>query len=133
MTNRPTRNVPNPRSRASERRRENRIPLGLDFAVPVEVRMGTVVEKGLARNISEGGMLVQLDRVLPIGRRVEIHMVGRSGRVTLRGEIRHQVAWQHSGGPDRKMMYGVGVRFLDPKDDSLPLTSWVWSTDSTLH
>jgi hypothetical protein len=95
--------------------------------------MGAVVEKGLARNISEGGMLVQVDRMLPIGRRVEVTFSGKTGQMTLDAEIRHQVAWQHSGGPDRRTMYGIGVRFLEKKEESIPMDAWVWSTGHTLH
>lgn len=95
--------------------------------------MGTRLERGLARNISEGGMLVQLDQVLPIGRQIEISFTGRSKEITLVGEVRHQVAWQHSGGPDRTTMYGIGVRFVEAKQEELPLTAWVWNTGSTMH
>jgi hypothetical protein len=109
------------------------VPLGLDFAVPVTVRMGNVEEKGLARNISEGGMLVQVDRMLPIGRRIEVTFSGKSGVMTLDAEIRHQVAWQHSGGKDRQTMYGIGVRFLEKKKEELQETAWVWTTGTTLH
>lgn len=123
----------NERRSGLDRRRRTRIPLGLDFAVPVVVRMGTRVEQGLARNISEGGMLVELDQVLPIGRRIEISFVRGSKDVTLTGEVRHQVAWQHSGGPNRRTMYGIGVRFVEAKHEELPLTSWVWNTGTALH
>jgi c-di-GMP-binding flagellar brake protein YcgR len=127
---------PNERRAGADRRRANRVPLGLDFAVPVTVRMGDIEEKGLARNISEGGMLVQVDRMLPIGRKIEVTFRGKTGVLTLDAEIRHQVAWQHSGGRDRTTMYGIGVRFLEKKkeEESLPQTAWVWSTGpTTLH
>ncbi len=116
-----------------ERRTVPRVPLGLDFAVPVTIQMGEQQEKGLARNISEGGMLVQLDRMLPIGRRVEVTFSGKSGALTLEAEIRHQVAWQHSGGKDRRTMYGIGVRFLEKKEEELPTSAWVWTTGTTIH
>jgi hypothetical protein len=121
------------RRNGSERRLGNRVPLGLDFAVPVTVRIGSVVEKGLARNISEGGMLVQLDRMLPIGRCIEVTFSSKSGELTLEAEIRHQVAWQHSGGKDRRTMYGIGVRFLEKQEEELPMTGWVQGTGTTLH
>ena len=130
-----TENPSEERRSGSDRRQGRRVPLGLDFAVPVVVRHQDREEPGLARNISEGGMLVQLDRTLPIGSRIEVRFTGLSGAsVKLQGEVRHQVAWQHSGGPDRQIMYGIGVRFVDGPGEELPTTEWVQSgCNTTLH
>jgi hypothetical protein len=53
--------------------------------------------------------------------------------MTLDAEIRHQVAWQHSGGKDRRTMYGIGVRFIEKKNELVPTNAWVWTTGHTLH
>jgi c-di-GMP-binding flagellar brake protein YcgR len=134
-----TKKPPVERRSGRDRRQDSRIRLSLEVAVPVVVRTDEHIEAGLARNISEGGMLIQLKELPPIGSRVEVTISGVKGStdapdaVTLEGEIRHHVAWQYRAKGQVKLMRGVGVRFLElPKEqDAWP--DWVWSAGQTVH
>lgn len=107
--------------------------------MPVTVRTHSLVEQGLARNLSEGGMLIQLRELPPIGERLEITIHGVQGSadapesVTLEGEVRHHLAWQYQARGQRKTMRGVGVRFVDPDDREELWPSWVRLAGQTVH
>lgn len=106
----------------SERRSCRRIRLKLETAVPVMVRGDVGVQWGLARNVSEGGMLIELKTPPPIGSLVEIKLFGVQGSidapdaVELHAEVRHHVAWNFSG-PGVPVLTAVGVRFVEPRED----------------
>jgi hypothetical protein len=122
-----------------ERRQDSRIRLSLEVAVPVVVRTDELVEAGLARNISEGGMLIQLKELPSIGSRVEVTIGGIKGSTdapeaaTLEGEIRHHVAWQYRSKGQVKLMRGVGIRFLETPKQQDTWPEWVWSVGQTIH
>jgi c-di-GMP-binding flagellar brake protein YcgR len=107
-----------------ERRKDTRVPLSLDIALPVQVRGDNGFQRGLARNISEGGMLLEVGDAPPIGSMVEVTLAGPSGvaggpdAVVLHGEVRHHMAWQYSHHQGTKTMRGVGIRFLEAKNQS---------------
>jgi hypothetical protein len=103
------------RRTGEDRRESRRIPLSLDVAVPVVVRGPDGVQRGLARNISEGGMLVEMEELPALGQRLEVTFAGINGScsLTLFGEVRHHVGWQHSAQGSTQMMRGIGLRFID--------------------
>jgi hypothetical protein len=109
-----------------ERRSSRRLSLNLDVAVPVLVRGPDGLLHGVARNISEGGMLIELAELPGIGARLEITIMGVAGSadapdgVTLVGEVRHQLAWQHAVQGRARLLKGVGVRFLEPAEIEEP-------------
>ena len=108
-----------PAARAdSDRRCGNRMSLEVPLAVPVYVRSDLGAHRGVARNISEGGMLVELEETPPIGSQVEV-TIGGIGRLANEesfswlAEVRHQVAWSFIGAAGRRHLRGVGLRFLE--------------------
>ena len=78
--------------RKSDRRSSKRINLSLEVAVPVRVDSDHGPQRGLARNFSEGGMLLEVRDPPPIGTRVRVTIAGIRGsadapeEVTLEGE-----------------------------------------------
>jgi len=104
----------------SERRRSRRIRIRLETAVPVTVRGDNGLQWGLARNVSEGGMLVEVKEPPPIGSRLEIKLFGVKGSLDapdaalLRGEVRHHVSWNCADGP---RVAAIGVRFSEPHEE----------------
>lgn len=108
-----------PDRRSGRERRRSRIRLRLEIAVPVVLRGENGAQRGLARNISEGGMLVEVAEAPPIGSRVSVTLSGIDGAtdspdaVTLAGEVRHHVAWQYNQAEDTQVMRGVGIRFVE--------------------
>lgn len=90
--------------------------------MPVLVRGDVGLQWGLARNVSEGGMLIELKTPAPIGTRVEIKLFGVQGSidapdaVLLHAEVRHHVAWNFAG-PGVPSLTAIGVRFVEPRED----------------
>jgi hypothetical protein len=106
---------------ARERRRSRRLRLDLDTAVPIQVRSaGGLVQWGVARNISEGGMLIELQEPPPIGAYVAIKILGVSGSedapdaVVVHAEVRHALSWNFGSDDRRSGISAVGVRFVPP-------------------
>lgn len=105
------------RRSAADRRDSRRIRLTLETAVPVTIRSQSLVQWGTARNISEGGMLIELNDPPPIGAFVSVKIAGIEGSsdapedVILHGEVRHQVAWDCG---DSGSLTAIGVRFTAP-------------------
>ena len=103
---------------SSDRRGCPRTSFDLPLAVPVIVRSDLGVHRGIARNISEGGMLVELEEAPPIGSTLEVTIGGGYGRtgesekVILTAEVRHQVAWSFIGPAGQDRLRGVGLRFV---------------------
>lgn len=124
--------------RSSDRRRNARLSLSFEIAVPVRVDTDLGMQRGLARNISEGGMLIELEEAPPIASRVRVTIAGIKGsadapdEVVLEGEVRHHLAWQFTKPSGTKTLRGVGIRFVEPVEER-PLTDWVWSTGHTIH
>lgn len=122
----------------ADRRSGSRLSLSLEITVPVRVESELGVERGLARNISEGGMLIELESAPPIASRVKITIAGIHGSLdapdalTLDGEVRHHLAWQYTRPSGTKSLRGVGIRFVEPVEER-PLTDWVWQTGHTVH
>lgn len=96
----------------TNRRQDRRIPLSLDVAVPVLVRGFNGLQRGLARNVSERGMFLEVREPPPIGTEIEVTFAGPAltDALVLCGEVRHHVAWQVGG---HRGLKGVGIRFLD--------------------
>jgi hypothetical protein len=113
------------RRSVADRRDSKRIPLSLDVAVPVVVRGPDGIQRGLARNISEGGMLVEMEELPGLGQRLEVTFAGINGScsLTLYGEVRHHVGWQHSAQGSTQTMRGIGLRFIDgtAQSERLPM------------
>src|SRR4051794_32365782 len=96
-----------PAPSSSDRRRGGRLLLTMETAVPVLVRSGAELQWGIARNVSDGGMLVELQEPPPIGAPVEIQIFGIHGSTdapdpaVVYGEVRHQIAWNFFEGDGR--------------------------------
>lgn len=98
-----------------------RRPLGVrttfETSFPVLVRGDPGLQRGFARNISEGGMLVQLSELPPIGSPVEITFAGIDGSAdapepfTLHGEVRHHHVYQYAQEGFPSQLRAAGIRF----------------------
>jgi hypothetical protein len=60
-------------------------------------------------------MLIEMEELPAIGHRLEVTFAGISGScaVTLFGEVRHHLGWQHSSNGETQTMRGIGLRFID--------------------
>ena len=84
------------------------------------VRGGGMIQWGLARNWSAGGMLIEVGSSIGIGEAVEIKISGVKGSesapeaVTVKGEVRHQLAWRYGEDGSTQCVTAIGVRFTTP-------------------
>ena len=87
--------------------------------MPVILRSEVGVQWALARNVSEGGMLIELETAPPIGSRVEIKLFGVPGSLDapehawIGAEVRHHLAWNFEGQGRKPGLTAVAVRFVD--------------------
>ncbi len=115
---------------AQERRRAPRVRLDLPVAVPVHLRSDMGSHRGVARNVSEGGMLVEVEETPPIGSVVEVTILAGYGlrpveeSYTFIAEVRHQVAWSFIAKAGRARLKGIGLRFLS-SEPSAPRNQWL--------
>ncbi|MCA9678615.1 MAG: PilZ domain-containing protein [Kofleriaceae bacterium] len=129
--------------------RDQRIHIRFDKIFPVVVGSELYGEtRAVARNISEGGMLVQMGDPLPLGTYVSIHFQcprtdGAIDEIVARAEVKHHYCLNFSvpgtdpearPGPDAASARAIGVRFLDFDDDVPPERLLDgWTRESLLH
>ncbi len=109
-----------------DRRRKRRQRLELETAVPVLVRTQRGSQRGLVRNVSDDGMLVELPLAPGIGSLVEVCLSGIDGTemspapVSLWAEVRHQIHWNFREDDENRSLQAVGLRFVRSQEPSLP-------------
>jgi hypothetical protein len=95
----------------SERRRSSRF----DKAFTVHLSGDRGVARGIARNISSGGMFIETASPFPLGSRVVVTFSTAEGlaEIAAQAEVRYQCALEFGGAAGRiGQLRGVGVRFL---------------------
>ena len=123
--------IPPTKVSRSERRSERRINLDFETAVPVLVRTEEQMYWGLARNISEHGMLIQMQSPPPMGTQVDVTLTGIRGighdddAFELTGEVRHHLAWNYHAKGVKKAVTAVGVRFCRRMNPFNPERGWI--------
>ena len=100
---------------------EQRIAMRFDKAFQVTVfseLFGEMV--AIARNISEGGMGLEMHEPLPLRSVVTIRFQwpGQSGGVSVRAEVKHHYCFNYNVGDQAASTRGIGLRFLEFLEDS---------------
>jgi hypothetical protein len=100
-----------PKTPAAERRSAFR----LDKVFPVFIEGDLGGARGVARNISSGGLFVEVPITYPIGSQVRVIFTSPDGEMAAVGEVRYVCAL--TGRPDRPShgpvgVRGMGLRFL---------------------
>lgn len=100
----------------AERRGSRRLDFSLTHAIPVSLRTHIGLLRGWGRNVSDGGMLVEVKVLPPIGTELEVTLYPSwdapdQPSMTLAGEVRHHLAWQYNHGAERRALKAMGVRF----------------------
>ena len=85
----------------------------------------------IARNISAGGMLVEMAFPLPLGSVVTVHFScdrgdGAVDEIVAHAEVKHHYCLNFATGDEPSVMRAIGLRFLDFDNDGL-------SQDAVLH
>ena len=75
---------------------------------------------GIARNISDGGMFIEMAEPLPLGTRLRVHFALSEARGTLIavGDVKRHYYLQFSDATGPRMLTGMGIRFTGFVDDS---------------
>jgi PilZ domain-containing protein len=95
---------------------EKRIEMRFDKVFPVLVGSEIYGDSpGIARNISAGGMLVEMMEPLPLGSVVTIHFRAADGRseIVARAEVKHHYCLNFSQTGEPASTRGVGLRFIE--------------------
>jgi hypothetical protein len=97
------------------KRREKRAELRFDNAFPVDISSEVFGDTpAIARNISAGGMFVELPEPLPLGSEVKVRFStpDSDAEIVVRGEIKgHYFLNYAAKNRDPRSLVGMGVRF----------------------
>lgn len=119
-----------------DKRVQPRIEMRFDKAVPVIV--GSEIygdSSGIARNISLGGMLVEMFEPLPLGSFVTVHfrMPDSPGDIVVRAEVKHHYCFNFARDDEPSRARGVGLRFVEFIQDSAEAWHETFARHRVLH
>jgi hypothetical protein len=103
------------------RDQEQRIGMRFDKAFQVSVYSELFGEMvAIARNISEGGIGLEMHEPLPMACVVTIRfrMPGQREGVSVRAEVKHHYCFNYNVGDQAASTRGIGLRFLEFLEDS---------------
>lgn len=104
---------------------EHRLHFRFNKAFPVVVDSELYGETpAVARNISAGGMFIEMADPLPLGSVVSVSFrAAGGGDLAVRGEVKHHYCFNYGGqGGEPSLSRGIGLRFLEffPHGENLP-------------
>jgi hypothetical protein len=81
--------------------------------------------QAIARNISQGGMLVEMPFPLPLGAVVSVHFAcdregGDADTIVARAEVKHHYCLNFATGDEPQLMRAIGLRFIEFEEDVPP-------------
>lgn len=120
----------------SDRRREDRLHMRLDKVFPVVVCSEIFGDgAGIARNISMGGMLVEMFEPLPLGSCVTVRfaMADCSGEIAVQAEVKHHYCFNFAQGNELSSSRGIGLRFVAFIEDSADRLQDTFRRQRVLH
>jgi len=90
--------------------------------------------EAVARNISAGGMLVEMIEPPPLGTIVTVHfeMPDCPGEISARAAIKHHYCFNFAIGDEPASTRGIGLKFIEFLEDSDPPSSGI-SRGRILH
>jgi hypothetical protein len=102
-------------------RMEKRTSSRFDKVFPVSISSRIFGElHGIARNISSGGMFLEVPEPLPLGSIIRVHfaMPDSDGEIVARGEVKGHYYLNFSDAQGPRTLTGMGVRFIGFEEDS---------------
>ena len=119
---------------------DQRIHVRFDKIFPVLVGSELYGDSpAIARNISAGGMLVEMAFPLPLGSVVTVHFrcarpEADDDEIVARAEVKHHYCLNFAQGSEASVMRGIGLRFIDFDDDVPPERLLDgWTRDRLFH
>ena len=107
-----------------------------DKVFPVWVESPSFGEcQGIARNISAGGMFVEMAEPLPLGSTVKVHfsLPEATSELVARGEVKRHYFLHFSDDTGLRALTGMGVRFTGFDDDGESELGQVITRLRTIH
>ena len=105
-----------------ERRKSSRF----DKVFAVYLSGDAGLARGIARNISDGGMFIETRDPFPLGSRIWVTFCdeGTGSELSALAEVRYQCFLNYAGPPGQNALRGMGVRFIefDAKNPDLGIT-----------
>ena len=127
---------PNEKQLPGERRAQPRIALRFDKVFPVIVGSELYGDGvGIARNISLGGMMVEMVEPLPLGCCVTVHfrMPDSRGDITVRAEVKHHYCFNYFRDDTARRVRAMGLRFLEFLEESPEKWGETFARQRVLH
>jgi uncharacterized protein (TIGR02266 family) len=96
--------------------KERRTSIRFDKAFPVYLAGDEGMTRGIARNISDGGMFIETREPYRLGAHVKVTFVSpdTTTEITVEGEVRYQCFLSYGGsGEGESQLRGMGLRFVD--------------------
>ena len=80
--------------------------------------------RGIARNISDGGMFVETREPYRLGAKVRVTFVSpdTTTEITLLGEVRYQCFLSYGADAGESQLRGMGVRFVSVAEEDVGIT-----------
>ena len=77
----------------------------------------------MARNVSAGGILLEMSDPLPLGTRVRVHfsIAESQASIVARGEVKNHYFLNFADGSEARSLTGMAVRFSEFETQSPPL------------
>jgi hypothetical protein len=100
---------------------EKRFDMRFDKVFPVLVGSELYGDAhGIARNMSAGGMLIEMADMLPLGSLVTVHFRGADGQseIVARAEVKHHYCLNFATTGEPAGARGMGLRFVEFLEDS---------------
>jgi Tfp pilus assembly protein PilZ len=94
-----------------ERRSSNRF----DKVFAVYLQGDSGLARGIARNISDGGMFIETREPFPLGSRIWVTFTDEAtgSELSAQAEVRFQCFLNYAGPPGANSVRGMGVRFVE--------------------
>jgi hypothetical protein len=109
---------------------EQRIHTRFDKAFPVVVASELFGEtRAIARNVSSGGMLIEMASPLPLGAVVTVHFQiaredGAVDELIVTAEVKHHYCLNYATASGEAAARAIGVRFMDFDDRPALEANW---------
>lgn len=128
--------MPKPDAGPSEQRSHKRYALRFDKAFPVIIGSELFGDsEGVARNLSEGGMWVEMQDPLPLGCIVTVRFIipDSSGEVVARAEVKHHYAFNYAAQGEQTRARGIGLRFVEFLESNADVFCEAFTRNRVLH
>lgn len=121
---------------ASPQLTESRIAMRFDKTFQVAVISELFGEfSAIAKNISRGGIGLEVSEPLPLGTVVTIRfsIPGERTELSVRAEVKHHYCFNYNVGQHAAATRGIGLRFLEFLEDSEDTTQTSFTRRRNIH